>query len=70
MRKVGDPAFPASPTTDLVQDPTTGIIYAVDQEFATITNAYITSDNFDVNEGQISGHDSTFEYLDPITFSV
>jgi hypothetical protein len=70
MRKVGDPAYPATTTTDLGQDNTTGIIYAVDQEFATITNCYITSDNFDVNEGTISSHDSTFEYLDPITFSV
>jgi len=48
---------------------TTGVVTpGTDETFATITNAFITGDNFDVNEGQISGHDSTFEYLDPMVF--
>ena len=47
-----------------------GIIQTLDEEFATITKAFLTSEGFDINEGQISGHDSTFEYLDPITYLV
>ena len=45
-----------------------GIIQTIEEIFATIGQAFITSDGFDVTEGQISGHDSTFEYLDPITY--
>lgn len=47
-----------------------GIIQTVSggEVFATIEQAFITSDGFDVSEGQVSGQDSTLEFLDPITF--
>lgn len=47
-----------------------GIIQTIEEVFATIEQAFITSDGFDLSEGQISGRDSTFEYLDPINYLV
>jgi len=47
-----------------------GIINTVDEIFATVEDAYITSDGFDLNEGQISGRDSTFEFTTPLTYAV
>lgn len=47
-----------------------GTIQYVQQTFAKIPNMFITSDGFNLNEGQISGRDGTFEYLDPIYYSI
>lgn len=51
-----------------------GIIVVDDEtgyeEFAIIGNCFITGDNFDINEGQISNHNSTFMVLDPIIYAV
>lgn len=46
------------------------IIQTTDEIFATIEDAYITSDGFDLNEGQISGRDSTFEFTTPLTYAI
>lgn len=47
---------------------TDNIIQTVEETFATIEDAFITSDGYDINEGQISGRDSTFEFTSPIHF--
>lgn len=38
--------------------------------FATIKGVYLTSEGFDISEGQIGGRDATFEYTDPILGTV
>jgi len=38
------------------------------ETFAIVQKSFITSDGFDVTEGQISGRDSVFEYTDPIIY--
>ena len=43
-----------------------GIAQVVEVSFASIRKIFVTGDNFDISEGQISGRDGTFEYLDPI----
>jgi len=47
-----------------------GIIHATEVAFATVRKAFITSDGFDITEGQIAGRDGAFEYLDPIVYTV
>jgi len=47
-----------------------GIIQTKDEAFATVRKVFITSDSFDISEGQIAGRDGAFEYLDPVTFQV
>jgi len=39
-----------------------------EKTFATIANAHLTSEGFDLNESQISGRDATFEYTNPILY--
>lgn len=36
--------------------------------FASVKGAHITSEGFDISEGQISGRDASFEYIDPILY--
>lgn len=36
--------------------------------FASVRNAFLTSDSFDIAEGQVGGRDQEFEYLEPILF--
>lgn len=45
-----------------------GIITPVWKEFAVIRNLFITQDGFDLSENAISGHDSSFEYTEPVTY--
>jgi hypothetical protein len=40
------------------------------ESFATVRGCFITSDDFDISEGAISGRNSSFQYTDPITFQV
>lgn len=50
------------------QDPQTGIIYPQFELFASIRGAFSTKESFDISEGQISGRDVDFEYINPILF--
>ena len=52
------------------RDPATNIIQEVDEIFAKIPNCFITSDGFNLNEGQISERNGTFEFTDGIFFAV
>jgi hypothetical protein len=53
------------------RDPNTQIIQEIpDLVFAKIPNCFITSDGFNLNEGQISERNGTFEFTDGIYFSV
>lgn len=40
------------------------------ETFAKINQAYMTREGFDIQEGQISGRDGEFQYLEPILYSV
>ena len=50
-------------------DPQTGLVKTKYEVFATVKGAFATREGFDIQEGQISGRDTDFEYLDPILFS-
>ena len=50
------------------QNTNTGIITSQLEIFATIKGAFITRDGMDISEGQISGRDADFEYMDPIIY--
>lgn len=54
--------------TDVV-DPTTGIIKPKLEPYATVRNALIESDSFDISEGALAGHDQSFKYLTPVTYN-
>lgn len=45
-----------------------GIPNAKLEIYASIPNLFLTRENFDISDGQISGRDAEFEYLSPITF--
>ena len=50
-------------------DKDTGLVAAVKYEtFAKVSGAFATREGFDIQEGQISGRDTEFEYLEPILF--
>lgn len=51
--------------TDLI-DPTTKLIKPKAVPYATITRLFIESDNVNISEGNVSGRDQSFRYLDPI----
>lgn len=51
-------------------DPTTGIITPSYVVFASVRGCFATREGFDISEGQISGKDVDFEYLEPILFPV
>lgn len=53
-----------------VVNPTTGLIEAELEEYATISGCFIDRESFDISEGQISGQDQDFSYITPILFSV
>lgn len=38
--------------------------------FATIKRAFITGDGFDISEGNVSAHNSTFDVTDPVVYAV
>lgn len=50
------------------RDPQTGIIYPKLEVFASVRGAFSTKESFDISEGQISGRDVDFEYINPILF--
>jgi hypothetical protein len=49
-------------------DPTSGLIVPKLKAYATIGRCLIESDNVTIDEGNVSGRDQTFVYLDPIVF--
>lgn len=48
----------------------TGLINSKLEEFATISAAFIDREGFDITEGQISGKDQDFTYMNPILYKV
>lgn len=50
-------------------DPETGLVKSKYETFASVKGAFASREGFDIQEGQISGRDTEFEYLDPILFS-
>lgn len=50
-------------------DMETGLVKTKYETFAKINAAFATREGFDIQEGQLSGRDSDFEYLDPILFN-
>lgn len=50
-------------------DKETGIVQTQFATFAKVTGAFATREGFDIQEGQISGRDTEFEYLEPILYS-
>ena len=47
----------------------TGLVSAKYETFAKVAGAFATREGFDIQEGQISGRDTEFEYLSPILFN-
>jgi hypothetical protein len=39
------------------------------QQFAKVGAAFVTREGFDLNEGQLSGRDTEFEYLEPVLYN-
>lgn len=52
------------------QDANTGIITPKYEVLASIRGCFSTREGFDISEGQISGKDCDFEYINPILFSI
>jgi len=50
-------------------DPESGMVKTKFQTFAKVNAAFATREGFDVQEGQISGRDTEFEYLEPILYN-
>ena len=50
-------------------DPTTGMVKTKYETFAKVNAAFATREGFDLQEGQISGRDTEFEYLEPILYN-
>lgn len=50
-------------------DTETGLVSAKYKTFAKVAGAFATREGFDIQEGQISGRDTEFEYLSPILFN-
>lgn len=51
-------------------DPVTGLITTKEEVFARISSAFPTRESFDLQEGQISGRDTEFEYLNPVLYNL
>lgn len=51
-----------------VIDPTTKHIKSKEVPYATVSGLFIDTESFDISEGQISGRDQSFMYMNPITF--
>jgi len=49
-------------------DPETGLITSVEDVYAVINGLFLDTDNFNINEGQVSGKNQSFRYLYPIIF--
>ena len=50
-------------------DTETGLVKTKYETFAKANAAFATREGFDVQEGQISGRDTDFEYLEPILYN-
>ena len=50
-------------------DAETGLVKTKYETFAKVNAAFATREGFDVQEGQISGRDTDFEYLEPILYN-
>lgn len=50
-------------------DTETGLVSDKYETFAKVAGAFATREGFDIQEGQISGRDTEFEYLSPILFN-
>ena len=49
-------------------DAETGLVATKYENFAKVNGAFATREGFDLQEGQISGRDTEFEYLEPILY--
>jgi len=47
-----------------------GLIVSQIREHATITGCFLDREGMDIAEGQISGHNQDFTYMEPILFSI
>lgn len=47
----------------------TGLVKTKYETFAKVSGAFATREGFDIQEGQISGRDTEFEYTDPILYN-
>ena len=50
-------------------DADTGLVANKYENFAKVNGAFATREGFDLQEGQISGRDTDFEYLEPILYN-
>ena len=50
-------------------DADTGLVATKYENFAKVNGAVATREGFDLQEGQISGRDTDFEYLEPILYN-
>jgi hypothetical protein len=50
-------------------DAETGLAQTKYETFAKTIGAFMTREGFDIQEGQISGRDTEFEYLEPILYN-
>ena len=50
-------------------NPETGLVNAKYETFASVKGAFASREGFDIQEGQISGRDTEFEYLEPILYN-
>ena len=50
-------------------DNETGLVKTKYETFAKVNGAFATREGFDIQEGQISGRDTDFEYLEPILYN-
>lgn len=50
-------------------DAETGLIKSKYETFAKVAGAFVTREGFDIQEGQISGRDTEFEYTEPILYN-
>ena len=51
-------------------DPDTGLVNTKYETFAKVTGAFASREGFDLQEGQVSGRDTEFEYLEPILYNL
>ena len=50
-------------------DAETGVVKSKYETFAKVSGAFATREGFDIQEGQISGRDTEFEYMTPVIYS-
>lgn len=50
-------------------DASTGLTNSTYEAHATVSGCFIDREGMDINEGQISGHDQDFSYLNPILYN-